>query len=372
MTVQEHQREILRQASAALHGGVVTLWEVSPGPSAAPLVSSVPEPPGEATGLDLDLTLKRWDRPVIQGSRWVGTRAKGRWCIAPLRVQPAAPPPAGTERRSRERLVMELTGLCLGTIHRLTDVGKRRLPPAEALLEHARQPSVIAHEVGNPLAVAQASIELARESIRSAGGVDPALRQGLLDDLAGAIDAIEEATSYLRSIQDRPWGPGDQLSRFDAAPVVRSSVAMERPLARKKGVPLTLQSLVGPVFLYGAPGALYQVITNLIRNAVDASEQRQASVAVTLSRTDHSLVVTVRDQGVGIPTEALGQIFEPGFTRKAGGSGMGLAVVREITYNMFGGTVSVDSREGAGSTFVINLPIPPQRRDQAEAGERRR
>jgi signal transduction histidine kinase len=66
---------------------------------------------------------------------------------------------------------------------------------------------------------------------------------------------------------------------------------------------------------------------------------------------------------VGIAREHQDRIFEAGFTTKppGSGSGMGLAVVREITEHMFGGTVRVESEEGAGSSFVLVLPIPPQR-----------
>lgn len=364
----EDEREVLRQAGAALHGRIVTLWEVGRGPDVAPLVSSVPNPAREVTRLDLDQTLKRWGTPIIEGSRWVGCQLDNgrRWCVAPVRVQPAAPPP-GTERRSHQRLILELAGLCVGAIHNASETNKRRLPPAEALQAHARQPSVIAHEVGNPLAVSLASIELVIESIRADPSLEVAFRTALLEDLGSAAEGIEQATDYLRSIQDRPFGATDRWSRFDATPVFHSSVTLERPLARKKGVGLTTRSSVDSVFLYGTPHALYQVITNLIRNAVDASRGRKTPVLLTLDRSGETLQVMVRDSGVGIPPEDIDRIFEPGFSRKeiGPGSGMGLAVVREITHNMFGGKVRVESQVGAGSRFVLELPIPRQRSGEA-------
>jgi signal transduction histidine kinase len=72
----------------------------------------------------------------------------------------------------------------------------------------------------------------------------------------------------------------------------------------------------------------------------------------------------VRDYGQGIPPENMTKIFEPGFTTKppGRGSGIGLAVVKEITENMFGGTITVESAVDAGSNFRLVLPIPPQRR----------
>jgi signal transduction histidine kinase len=282
--------------------------------------------------------------------------------VAPVRVRPAAPPPDGIERRSGERLVLELTGLGLGGID-LSAGASRRLPPAEALWEHARQPNVIAHEVGNPLTTALVSLDLSIDSVRGASALEPGLRAELLHDLANAAAGIEQAADYLRSIQDQSFETSGRLSRFDVTPVVRSCVTLERARARKRGVGLKWATSVDSAFLYGDANAFYQVMTNLIRNGVDASSGSETLVVVTLDRADDTLHLRVRDQGVGIAPEHLDRIFDAGFTTKppGAGSGMGLGVVQEITRNMFGGTVTVVSAQGGGSTFTLTLPVPPQR-----------
>ena len=366
-----HEREVLRQAGIALHGRVVTLWEISPAASATPLLSSVPLPPPETTRLDLDSTLRRWGAPIVQRSRWVGFRLDdgGPWVVAPVRARPAAPPPAGVERRSRERLILELAGLSIGAIAVATE-GRQRLSPAESLWDLARQPSVIAHEVGNPLAVSLGNLDLSVDALRNAAAMDPALRSSVLADLANVAAGIEQAADYLRSIQDRPFGGTGRLARFDVTPVVRSCVTLERPLARKRGVAVKWEPAVDSLYLYGDSGALYQVLTNLIRNAVDASRDRQATVVVALDRVGDVLHLSVRDNGEGIAQEHLERIFDRGFTTKAErqGSGIGLAVVKEITENMFGGTIDVRSSLGMGSTFLLALPIPPQRNAERSDG----
>src|SRR6266550_406438 len=151
--------------------------------------------------------------------------------------------------------------------------------------------------------------------------------------------------------------------RLDAANVVRSCVALERPLALKRSVALQGVITVSGIFLQGDPNALYQVLTNLIRNAVSASRERNAPVVVTLGQVGEALRLTVQDHGVGIAGEHLERIFEPGFTTKefGSGSGTGLTVVRQITQDMFAGAVKVDSAVGRGTTFEITLPIPVQR-----------
>lgn len=360
----EHQQEVLRQAGVALQGREVTLWEITASAAVAPLVSSVSILPDRATRLDLDTTLRQWGASVVAGSRWIGTRLADpeRWCVAPVRTRPPAPPPGGVERRSRERLILELAGLCLGAIDAALGP-KPRLSPSEAAWEHARQPSVIAHEVGNQLTVAGGNLEFGLASVRSAESLDPDLRAQLIEDLTNAAKGIEQATDYLRAIQERS-GLGDvRVRRFEVTAVVRSCVTLERALARKRGVALQWEAAAEAAYLSGDPHALYQVVTNLIRNAVDASEERRSPVLITLQQVGEALHLSVRDRGVGIAREHQDRIFEAGFTTKppGSGSGMGLAVVREITEHMFGGTVRVESEEGAGSSFVLVLPIPPQR-----------
>src|SRR5216117_3441515 len=363
--MQEHRREVLRAASVALQGRAVTLWEVSSRAEVTPVMTSAASSQSPDTRLDLDSTLHRWGAPIIQGSRWVGCRLDdtGPWCVAPVRRQPAAPPPDGVERRSRDRITLELAGLCLGLVDQPPVVSRPRLPEPDALAEWVRQPSVIAHEVANPLTAALASLDLSLDLIRTTASLTPGFRAELLGELAGVGEGMEQAIKFLRSIQDRARGGLARSERFDAAQVVRSCVALERPLARRHGI--ALQGIVGVsgVFLQGDPNGLYQVLTNLIRNAVAASQERKAPVVVSLGLMGETLRLTVQDHGVGIAAEHLDRIFEPGFTTQefGSGSGTGLTVVRQITQEMFGGAVRVDSALRRGATFELSLPIPPQR-----------
>ncbi len=359
---EARQREVLRQASVALQGCVVTLWAVSSRAEVVPILSSHST---TTTTLDVDGTLRRWGAYIIEGSQWVGCRLDdaGRWCVAPVRTHPAAPPPAGVERRSRERITLELTGLCLGLVERPATTGSRRLPQAEALIELARHPSVVAHEVAGPLTATLFAIESCRETVQKAGSLDAASRKELLDGLAAIGEGCERAVAYLRSVQDRARGALARSERFDAALVLQSCVTLERPLAQKRGVTLRWEPSVSGVFLQGDPNALYRILTNLIHNAVDATSAQQGTVTVRVEQDGAALRLTVQDQGAGVASAHLERIFEPGFTTKplGAGSGMGLTVVRETTRHMFGGEVTVESAFGKGTLFTVTLPIPLQR-----------
>src|SRR6266566_78336 len=136
----EGRREILRQASVALGGRPVTVWEVSVRAELEPQASSEPAPTHHATNLDVDATLRRWNITIVQGSRWVG-------------------------RRGRERLTLELAGLCLGLLDRREPTaGHVPAARSDPLHDITTLPGIIAHELSNPLTAARAGLHLAMES----------------------------------------------------------------------------------------------------------------------------------------------------------------------------------------------------------------
>ncbi|MGH7703796.1 MAG: sensor histidine kinase [Gemmatimonadales bacterium] len=361
------QHEVLRQASVALQQRPITLFQVTSGPRLIPLLVSAAPEAVPAAPPDLDAAFNRWRAPLVEGSRWLGCRlgenGGGRWCVAPVRKRPANPPPQGIERRSRERMILELAGLCIGLDE--PPLADNRQPEPEALVELARQPGVIAHEVANPLTAALGWLDACFETLREKGFPDPILRDRLLDDLTQASEAVDQAIGFVRSIQDRVRGVTARRERFQVAPVIRSCVTLERPLARRTGVALEFvpPTQAEPIFLLGDPNALYRILTNLLRNATHASGANPAPVVVELHRTPDSLRITVRDHGIGIAPEHLPRVFEPGFTTKPPGvgSGMGLTIVRDLVKEMFNGRVDLASTLGQGTVVTLFFPIPPQR-----------
>ena len=372
-TFVEGRREILRQASVALGGRPVTVWEVSAGAELEPHASSDPTPGYHDSKLDVDATLRRWGIHIVQGSRFVGARAgEGHWVVAPLRSRPPAPPPEGRERRSRERLTLELAGLCLGLLDRRDAPATPFATRADPLQDLATLPGIIAHEVSNPLTAARAGLQLAMEALGRWTEVAAARRLEMLDELGQVVDDIDRGINFLRAIKDRARGTLARSERFDAVRVVRSCCTLESRVLRDKKIPLEFDSTLDEVYLKGDPNALYDMLVNLVRNAADASAGRPAPIRVGLEQAGGSLRLTVRDEGAGIRGEDLERIFEPGFTTKefGEGSGMGLVVVQSVVRTMFGGSIQVDSRPGGGTTVTVSLPVPPQRSaDARRSGE---
>jgi len=376
-TFVDARREILRQASIALGGRPVTIWEVSARAELELQASSEPSPGYHASKLDVDETLRRWNVPLVQGSRWVGSRAAPgeAWLVAPVRDQPPAAPPAGRERRCRERLTLELAGLCLGLLDR-REAPANPIPnakPASPMQDATTLPGIIAHELSNPLTAARAGLQQAMEAIGRWTEVGAGRRLEMLDELGQVIDDIDRSVTFLLALKDRARGALARSERFDVVRVVRSCCTLESRVLKDKKIPLEFESSLDTVYLKGDPNALYDMLVNLIRNAADASAGRPAPVRVTLERASASVRLSVSDQGAGIPPESLDRIFEPGFTTKefGEGSGMGLVVVQGVVRNMFGGSIEVASSPGAGTTITVTLPVPPQRsaKPRKPAGE---
>ena len=152
------------------------------------------------------------------------------------------------------------------------------------------------------------------------------------------------------------------VQAVDLPLVVHNAVATVQPAADAKGVRLqtVIDPHVGPVS--GDPGRLQQVVWNILSNAVKFTP-RHGRVQVRVERVNSHVEITVSDTGAGIPADFLPHVFErfrqadAGTTRKAGGLGLGLSIVRHIV-EMHGGTVHVASDgAGKGATFRVEFPL---------------
>jgi signal transduction histidine kinase/DNA-binding response OmpR family regulator len=149
---------------------------------------------------------------------------------------------------------------------------------------------------------------------------------------------------------------------IDLTAVLDDALLPLRELAADKGIALTLAAAPG-VELYrrGDPVRIRQVVTNLVANALKFTER--GSVTVTVDQDGDQVVLTVVDTGIGMGPEQLGRLFSPytqgdaSTTRQFGGTGLGLSIARGLAERM-GGTITVTSSPGWGSSFRVALPLP--------------
>src|SRR2546425_10734192 len=168
----ERRQAILRQTSAALRGQPVMLCRVAKGIAVAE-VASPPNPPRDVIEFDVAAALRTWGGEVGDRSLWVVCRLEpSRWHVARVRSDVPAPPPDGVERRSPERLVLELAGLSLGALEQIW---------------------AVADQAAGYLCGALALLDACFERVRRVESLTPSARAHLLADLAVVEDAIEGA-----------------------------------------------------------------------------------------------------------------------------------------------------------------------------------
>ncbi|NUO47568.1 MAG: PAS domain S-box protein [Polyangiaceae bacterium] len=161
------------------------------------------------------------------------------------------------------------------------------------------------------------------------------------------------------------------LKPTDPSAVIQEAMEVVRPSAVAKDITLSFDSEHAVPVVFADPERLQQVVWNLLSNAVKFTE-RGGSVSIALRRESKSLVLAVTDTGRGIDVEFLPYVFDrfkqadSSTTRRAGGLGLGLAIVRHIV-ELHGGHVSVDSGGvGKGATFTVSIPISATRPTPAE------
>jgi signal transduction histidine kinase len=209
----------------------------------------------------------------------------------------------------------------------------------------------LAHEIGTPLSSVSGHIQLALLQ----RDLQPALRERL--EVSGR--EIERISHIVRDYLDstRPLEP-------ERRPTVLPKL-LEEAIELTRGVepggvaaPAVVESKIDPNVgeLVTDPGLLRQIVVNLLSNALDAVD-RKGRVVVTAKSLGDDVLITVSDTGHGIAPDDLRRIFEPFYTTKGRGkgTGLGLAICRQLTAAL-GGTISVESKPGAGSTFAIKLP----------------
>lgn len=214
----------------------------------------------------------------------------------------------------------------------------------------------MSHELRTPLNAIIGYQSLLRE------GIDGALNDAQLAHLA----RIRASADHLLGLIDEILTFGrleagkEVIQRTEAQlrPIIDEAVSMITPLAGVKGMRLRVEGEDATIFT--DPGKVRQIILNLLSNAVKFSDEGE--VLVRSRVTGEGVAIDVIDSGIGIATENQARIFDPFWqveqrsTRRAGGTGLGLSVSRNLA-RLLGGEVSVKSKFEKGSTFTLTLPV---------------
>jgi len=209
----------------------------------------------------------------------------------------------------------------------------------------------VAHEVNNPLSYVLGNLTYLRDEMSDVEGLDPDWAEAINDAIDGAGRVkriISELKTYSR-VDEKVDAPVDMVEVLDVA--LRLG---ETELRHRCAVTRDLEP-VPPVM--GDESRLVQVFINLLVNAVHATEMQGGQLEVRTRHLGDTVEVSVRDDGCGIPKDALEHVFEPFFSTKpvGKGTGLGLSVSRNIIQSL-GGQLRIESEPGRGTEVIVSLP----------------
>jgi signal transduction histidine kinase len=215
----------------------------------------------------------------------------------------------------------------------------------------------VAHEIKNPLT----SMRIAVDTLGRSDGLTAGRSATAIEVMRAETDRLERLAKEFAEFGRLPEGPQSEVDLVELlAELGRTGVS--------EGVRVNVDANGGPHGLLGHYEPLRRAFANLYRNASEAMGGAGA-IDVTVTGDGAGLAVTIADHGPGIPAELRQRVFEPYFTTKDDGTGLGLALVR-VTLEAHRGTISVSETPGGGATFAIVFPGSPlSQRERGPGGE---
>ena len=211
----------------------------------------------------------------------------------------------------------------------------------------------VAHELNNPLNNITLTADMLIEDYDT---LSDAERKEMIGDV---VNEAGRSKKIISNLLDFARESGSQLEPLDLVHLLKETINLASNQIKLSGIKIEFQTADNLPRVHGDSQQLEQVFLNLILNAIDASPKGSKIQVIIVPADDpHYLAVKIIDFGSGIPRHILGSIFDPFFTTKGKGKGTGLGLsVSQGIVGKHGGRIRVSSREGAGSSFTVTLPV---------------
>ncbi len=214
--------------------------------------------------------------------------------------------------------------------------------------EMARQ---VAHEIKNPLTPMKLNIQYLQQAMKN----DAANIKELTDKVANSIVEQIDNLSYIASeFSNFATMPEARPEKLELGELLHKAVELHLDDAHVK---VTILDVPEKLFVNSDRSQLLRVFTNLLENARQAiPADRNGNILVSLTSENNEVTISIADNGAGIPEEVVKKMFQPYFTTKSSGTGLGLAMTKKII-EFWKGTIWFETEEGVGTTFFMRLPL---------------
>ncbi len=216
----------------------------------------------------------------------------------------------------------------------------------EAWREMAKQ---VAHEIKNPLTPMRLTVQSFQ---RKFDPNDPDLKQKLNDYSKTLIQQIDTMSSVASAFSNFASMPAQQNETLNVVNVVELTLDIFNEDY------IVFESEEKEIISKMDRAQLIRVITNLVKNAIQSipEDQSEKIILVSVKKEENNVLILVKDNGIGIESENIDRIFEPKFTTKNSGMGLGLGIIKNIIEN-YKGSITFETEYGKGATFTVSLPI---------------
>lgn len=209
----------------------------------------------------------------------------------------------------------------------------------------------VAHEIKNPLTPMKLSIQqLQRTLAKNPGQATPEVMQSL----ALLIDQIDDISTIASSFSSYAQMPIPKKVRMNLTEVVQKSIQF---ILSSEQIPISFESIREDIWVLQDPSFMDRLLKNILLNAIQSIPKgRKPNLHVGIQKRMKSAVVSITDNGSGIPESLKDKVFLPHFSTKKIGSGIGLAIAKKGVESM-GGNIWFESQEGVGTTFYVEVPL---------------
>ena len=276
---------------------------------------------------------------------------------------------AGIDDSGLSGLPIPATAEQVGHVMILRDITKSRRT-AQQTIESERLNALtllaagVAHEIGNPLNSLHIHLQLMERSVQKLHGEAKAELQQSIDIARSEVNRLDSiVTQFLRAI--RPSRP--QLHPENLNTIIEEAVRFFTPEIQDRDIVVEQELRSDLPLLQLDRDQMKQAFYNVIKNGLEAMKPH-GTLHIRTDVDDTHVSVSFVDTGSGMSAGNLSRVFEPYFTTKPSGTGLGLLIVRRIVRE-HGGELSIESAEGEGLTLTIRLPYIERRIRMLEAGE---
>ena len=237
----------------------------------------------------------------------------------------------------------------------------------ESLAQMTTMAAGVAHEIKNPLASISIYLQLMDKLMEKNGSMTREEARKYLDVVEEEVERINKiAVDFLFAVKPMKVN----LTACSVNDIVDKTVNVVGAELKDKGITLTLHLATSLPKVFADPALMEQSLLNLVKNAMQAMPEDRRNPEITISTYIESDMVriSVQDNGCGMTEDQMSKIFEPYYTTKSSGTGLGLTVLFKIM-KQHGGDVTVHSVYGEGSEFILQIPVPQNERFRLPGGQ---